>query len=75
MEATPVKTIMKIEVEENSPANSYIRRVKDVDAVSYVNEGEWQYAPKSLWKEKIRDIRKEETISKSKKKKKGKEKT
>jgi|TARA_Y100000310_G_scaffold301620_1_gene338251 hypothetical protein len=66
---------MKIEVEENSPANSYIRRVKDVDAVSYVNEGEWQYAPKSLWKEKIRDIRKEETISKSKKKKKGKEKT
>jgi len=75
LEATPVKTIMKIEVEENSPANSYIRRVKDVDAVSYVNEGEWQYAPKSLWKEKIRDIRKEETISKSKKKKKGKEKT
>ncbi len=70
-----MKTIMKIEVEENSPANSYIRRVKDVDAVSYVNEGEWQYAPKSLWKEKIRDIRKEETISKSKKKKKGKEKT
>ena len=66
---------MKIEVEENSPANSYICRVKDVDAVSYVNEGEWQYAPKSLWKEKIRDIRKEETISKSKKKKKGKEKT
>ena len=66
---------MKIEVEENSPANSYIRRVKDVDAVSYVNEGEWQYAPKSLWKEKIRDIRKEETTSKSKKKKKSKEKT
>ena len=54
-----MKTIMKIEVEENSPANSYIRRVKDVDAVSYVNEGEWQYAPKSLWKEKIRDIKKE----------------
>ena len=70
-----MKTIMKIEVEENSPANSYIRRVKDVDAVSYVNEGEWQYAPKSLWKEKIRDIRKEETTSKSKKKKKSKEKT
>ena len=66
-----MKTIMKIEVEENSPANSYIRRVKDVDAVSYVNEGEWQYAPKSLWKEKIRDIRKEETTSKSKKKKKN----
>ena len=69
-----MKTIMKIEVEENSPANSYIRRVKDVDAVSYVNEGEWKYAPKALWKEKIRDInkdtKKEEVISKSKKKKK-----
>ena len=70
-----MKTIMKIEVEETEPASSYIRRVKDVDAVSYVNEGEWQYAPKSLWKEKIRDIRKEETTSKSKKKKKSKEKT
>ena len=70
-----MKTIMKIEVDEDFPASSYIRRVKDVDAVSYVNEGEWQYAPKSLWKEKIRDIRKEETTSKSKKKKKSKEKT
>ena len=69
-----MKTIMKIEVEENEPASSYIRRVKDVDAVSYVNEGEWKYAPKALWKEKIRDInkdtKKEEVISKSKKKKK-----
>ena len=69
-----MKTIMKIEVEETEPASSYIRRVKDVDAVSYVNEGEWKYAPKTLWKEKIRDInkdtKKEEVISKSKKKKK-----
>ena len=69
-----MKTIMKIEVEETEPASSYIRRVKDVDAVSYVNEGEWKYAPKALWKEKIRDInkdtKKEEVISKSKKKKK-----
>ena len=69
-----MKTIVKIEVEETEPASSYIRRVKDVEAVSYVNEGEWQYAPKALWKEKIRDInkdtKKEEVISKSKKKKK-----
>ena len=69
-----MKTIMKIEVEETEPASSYIRRVKDVDAVSYVNEGEWKYAPIALWKEKIRDInkdtKKEEVISKSKKKKK-----
>ena len=73
-----MKTIMKIEVEETEPASSYIRRVKDVDAVSYVNEGEWKYAPKALWKEKIRDInkdtKKEETTSKSKKKNKGKKK-
>lgn len=71
-----MKTIMKIEVEENEPANSYIRRVKNVDAVSYVNEGGWKYAPKALWKEKIRDTnkdtKKEEAISKSKKKKKEK---
>ena len=69
-----MKTIMKIEVDEDFPASSYIRRVKDVDAVSYVNEGEWKYAPKTLWKEKIRDIskdtKKEEVISKSKNKKK-----
>ena len=67
-----MKTIMKIEVDEDFPASSYIRRVKDVDAVSYVNEGEWQYAPKSLWKEKIRDVvKKEKKIEKPKKKKKG----
>ena len=69
-----MKTIMKIEVDEDFPASSYIRRVKDVDAVSYVNEGGWKYAPKALWKEKIRDTnkdtKKEEAISKSKKKKK-----
>ena len=74
-----MKTIMKIEVDEDFPASSYIRRVKDVEAVSYVNEGEWKYAPKALWKEKIRDInkdtKKEETTSKSKKKNKGKKKT
>ena len=73
-----MKTIMKIEVDEYFPASSYIRRVKDVDAVSYVNEGEWKYAPKTLWKEKIIDINKDtkktESISKSKKKTK-KEKT
>ena len=71
-----MKTIMKIEVDEDFPASSYIRRVKDVDAVSYVNEGGWKYAPKALWKEKIRDTnkdtKKEEAISKSKKKKKEK---
>ena len=70
-----MKTIIKVEIDEDFPASSYIRRVKNIDAVSYVNEGGWKYAPKALWKEKIRDIKKEETTSKSKKKKKSKEKT
>ena len=67
-----MKTIMKIEIDEDFPASSYIRRVKDVEAVSYVKEGEWKYASKSLWKEKIRDIKKEESSSKKKSKKKEK---
>ena len=63
-----MKTIIKVEIDEDFPASSYIRRVKDVEAVSYVKEGEWKYAPKSLWKEKIRDIKKKETVPKNKKK-------
>ena len=70
-----MKTIMKIEVEETEPASSYIRRVNDLSAIKLVKEGAWQYTSKSLWKEKIRDIKKEETTSKSKKKNKGKKKT
>ena len=70
-----MKTIMKIEVEETEPASSYIRRINDLSAVKLVKEGAWQYTSKSLWKEKIRDIKKEETTSKSKKKKNSKEKT
>jgi len=66
---------MKIEVEETEPASSYIRRVNDLSAIKLVKEGAWQYTSKSLWKEKIRDIKKEETTSKSKKKKNSKEKT
>ena len=67
-----MKTIIKVEIDEDFPASSYIRRVKDVEAVSYVKEGEWKYASKSLWKEKIRDIKKEEASSKKKSKKKEK---
>ena len=67
-----MKTIIKVEIDEDFPASSYIRRVKDVEAVSYVKEGEWKYAPKLLWKEKIRDIKKEKTTSKKKSKKKEK---
>ena len=72
MEAKPVNTIIKVEIDEDFPAISYIRRVKDVEAVSYVKEGEWKYASKSLWKEKIRDIKKEKASSKKKSKNKEK---
>jgi len=62
-----MKTIMKIEVEETEPASSYIRRVNDLSAVKLVKEGAWQYTPKALWKEKVRDVTKKEKSSKKKK--------
>ena len=68
-----MKTIVKIEVEDGDPASSYILRVNNLSAAKLVKEGAWQYTSKSLWKEKIRDIKKEEATSKSKKKKKSKE--
>ena len=67
-----MKTIIRLEFEENQPASSYIRRVNDTDSVRLVKEGGWLYAPKSVWKENIRDIEKEEKSSKKKSKKKGK---
>jgi hypothetical protein len=62
-----MKTIMKIEVEETEPASSYIRRINDLSAVKLVKEGAWQYIPKALWKEKVRDVNKKEDSSKKKK--------
>ena len=67
-----MKTIIRLEFEENQPASSYIRRVNDTESVRLVKEGGWVYAPKSVWKENIRDIEKEEKSSKKKSKKKGK---
>ena len=69
-----MKTIIKKVFGENEPASSYIRRTGNGRAQVWVDAGEWAYASKSLWKEKIRDIKKEKTISKSKKKSKAKEK-
>ena len=68
-----MKTIIRLEFEENQPASSYIRRVNDTESVRLVKEGGWKYAPKAVWKERIRDIKKEETSSKNKSKKKEKE--
>ena len=67
-----MKTIIRLEFEENQPASSYIRRVNDTESVRLVKEGGWVYAPKSVWKENIRDIEKEEKSSKKKSKKKVK---
>ena len=67
-----MKTIVRLEYDDIQPASSYIRRVNDPSAVKLVKEGGWVYAPKSLWKEKIRDIKKEDTSPKKKSKKKEK---
>jgi hypothetical protein len=67
-----MKTIIRLEFEENQPASSYIRRVNDTESVRLMKEGGWKYAPKSVWKEKIRDIKKEKDTSKKKSKKKEK---
>ena len=67
-----MKTIIRLEFEDKHPASSYIRRVNDTESVRLVKEGGWVYAPKSVWKENIRDIEKEEKSSKKKSKKKVK---
>ena len=44
----------------------HIRRVTDEEASELYGEG-WRYVPKSLWKEKVRDVEtKEETPTKKK---------
>ena len=35
--------------------NVHIKRVTDENASELYNEG-WRYVPKSLWKEKVRDV-------------------
>ena len=50
--------------------NKHIRRVTDEKASELYHEG-WRFVPKSLWKEKVRDIDKQDPKkSKSKKNKK-----
>ena len=68
-----MKTIIRPEFDDIQPASSYIRRVNDDSAVRLVKEGGWVYAPKSVWKKNIRDIKKEEVSSKKKSKKKDKD--
>ena len=68
-----MKTIIKKVFEEDDTPDSYIKRFSDRRARALVNAGEWTYASKSLWKEKIRDVvKKEKKVEKPKKKKKKK---
>ena len=67
-----MKTIVKKVIEKNEPASSFIRRLSDDKALSLVSDGDWLYTFKQQWKVKVRDVnKKEETIPKSKNKKKG----
>ena len=68
-----MKTIIKKVFEEDDSPSSYIRRTGNGRAQVWVDAGEWAYASKSVWKEKVRDaVKKEEKVKKSKKEKKGK---
>ena len=67
-----MKTIIKKVIEENESASSFIRRLSDDKALGFVSGGDWLYTSKQQWKVKVRDVnKKEETIPKSKNKKKG----
>tara|TARA_Y100001973_G_C5183840_1_gene326564 strand:+ start:481 stop:693 length:213 start_codon:yes stop_codon:yes gene_type:complete len=46
----------------------HIKRVTDEEAAELYHDGGWRYIPKSVWKQKVRDIDKkeEETETKSK---------
>ena len=43
--------------------NKHIRRVTDEKASELYHEGGWRYIPKSLWKEKVRDVEKEPAVN------------
>ena len=49
--------------------NKHIKRVTDEKATELYHEG-WRFVPKSLWKEKVRDINKKEETKKTKTKRK-----
>ena len=49
----------------------HIKRVTDNKASELFHEG-WTYVPKSVWKEKVRDINKKDETKKTKKKTKKK---
>ena len=42
--------------------NKHVRRVTDEEASELFGEG-WRYVPKSLWKEKVRDVNKKQEVN------------
>ena len=41
----------------------HINRVTDHEASELFHEGGWRYVPKSIWKEKVRDLEKEPAVN------------
>ena len=58
-----MKTMMSVD-------GKHINRVTDEKASELYSEGGWRYVSKSMWKEKVRDVNKEEKTTKKTKKKK-----
>ena len=50
-----MKTMMSVD-------NKHIKRVTDEQATELYGEG-WRYVPKSLWKEKVRDVNREPALN------------
>ena len=59
------------DVKEGVSPSTYIRRVKDEEALKLVSGGEWIFASKTSWKQLVRDANKT-TNKEEKKTKKGK---
>ena len=69
-----MKTIQMAEVVDGASPSTYIRRVKDEEALKLVSSGEWIFTSKSSWKQLVRDVSKssDKKENKTKKRKKAK---
>jgi hypothetical protein len=62
----PMKCIKSIKETPNTKLGT-ILRVKDLEADEKVTKGNWQYIPKSEWKESTRKSKSDQAETKSKK--------
>lgn len=53
-----MKTIQLADVREGVSPSTYIRRVKDEEALKLVSSGEWIFTSKTSWKQLVRDANK-----------------